>query len=461
MPSIRRLLAILRAPVRADTRAHLARSWLRVPPALRDRRQMLGRAGNGCGATIGAMPRCDFACRGCYLGDGANRIPPEPLDAVKAQIRALRPHLGHAGNLQLTDGEVILRPVEEVLELLRYARSLDLIPMLMTHGDAFRRRPGLLERLMTEGGLVELSLHVDTTQRGRLGAAYRDARREEELMPLRDEFAALVRRAMRTTGRPLRVATTMTVTADNLAGVPAVVRWLVANADAVRLVSFQPVAQVGRTEAGLGGAVSVEALWAAIAAGLHGDGTPAARAERGQLWVGHPGCNRYLPGVVVTRPGAAPRFAALREAGDPVDERAVDGFIDRFGGVSFRLDGPAERWARLLGLALRAPGFLLANAVPYARRVLERAAPGAAWRTLAELLRGRATARGLVIVSHHFMSAEELATPLGQERSALCVFHVPVDGRLVPMCEVNAGGVRERYYESLRRRELPVVGRVA
>jgi uncharacterized radical SAM superfamily Fe-S cluster-containing enzyme len=75
---------------------------------------MFGRQGNGCGATIGAMPRCDFACRGCYLNAEANRIPAEPVEAIKAQMRLLRPVLGHAGNLQLTDGEVTLRPVEEV-----------------------------------------------------------------------------------------------------------------------------------------------------------------------------------------------------------------------------------------------------------------------------------------------------------------------------------------------------------
>src|SRR5687767_14138265 len=168
MERIQKLARILREPVLAETRANLARSRARVPEHLRGPRQMLGRGGNGCGATIGAMPRCDFACRGCYLGEEANRIPAEPVEAIKAQMRRLRPALGNGGNLQLTDGEVLLRPAREVVELLRYAQSLDLIPMLMTHGDGFRRRPGLLEQLVVEGGLVEVSIHVDTTQRGRL-----------------------------------------------------------------------------------------------------------------------------------------------------------------------------------------------------------------------------------------------------------------------------------------------------
>ena len=52
----------------------------------------------------------------------------------------------------------------------------------------------------------------------------------------------------------------------------------------------------------------------------------------------------------------------------------------------------------------------------------------------------------MIIVSHHFMSRAEVETPLGQARLALCVFHVPIDGGLVPMCEVNTAGIRERFY---------------
>ena len=66
-------------------------------------------------------------------------------------------------------------------------------------------------------------------------------------MPLLEEFAQLIRDVSRRTGRKLRVTTTMTITADDLAGVPAVVRWLAAHTDVFRHVSFQPVAQVGRT----------------------------------------------------------------------------------------------------------------------------------------------------------------------------------------------------------------------
>ena len=441
---LRSLLHVARLPVLPETRAHLARSWAQLPDSMRTPQQMYGRQGNGCGATIGAMPRCDFACRGCYLGEEANRIPAQPVEAVKAQMRALRPALGNAGNLQLTDGEVTLRPEHELVELLRYAHELRLVPMLMTHGDTFRRHAGLLERLMVDGGLSEVSIHIDTTQRGRMGAAYRYATSEEELNPLREEFARMIRGAQHTTRLPLRCATTMTVTGENLEGVPAVMRWLLRNADAVRMISLQPAAQVGRTAEGLGGGVDVTALWDKIAEGL-GDGA-GERLARGEQWMGHPACNRYVTGIVADRGARGATFHPVREIGDPTDARVVGGFLRRFGGITFRRDTPAESAARLLGVVAHAPWFVARNALPYTWHWLRRLDPVRPIRAAQELATGALRLRALVIVSHHFMSRAELETPVGRERLDLCVFRVPIGERLVPMCEVNALGVRQRYY---------------
>ncbi len=299
---------VVQSPVREESRALLAENWERLPEALRTPRQMLGRQGNGCGATIGAMPRCDFACRGCYLGDGANAVPAASVEELKTQMRALRPSLGPAGNLQLTDGEVTLRDPDELVELLQYARSLELVPMLMTHGDSFRRRPGLLERLILEGGLRELSVHVDTTQRGRKGAQWSTSETEAALNPLRDEFADMLRTAMQRTGIRVRSATTMTVTRDNLDGVPDVMRWLVRNADVFHVISFQPIAQVGRTEDGLGGGVTADALWGKVAEGLASHDNAAALLERGRKWLGHPDCNRFVHGFVYDAATQTPTF---------------------------------------------------------------------------------------------------------------------------------------------------------
>ncbi|MCC7052783.1 MAG: radical SAM protein [Gemmatimonadaceae bacterium] len=449
-PPTRRVLRVLAEPVRAESRALLAANWALLPPELRTSQQMLGRQGNGCGATIGAMPRCGFACRGCYLGEAANRIPAEPVEAIMAQMRALRPVLGPDGNLQLTDGEVTLRPPHEVVQLLQYAHSLELVPMLMTHGDSFRRRPGLLERYLREGRLAEVSIHVDTTQRGRVGAAYRHATDEASLNPLRDEFVALLSAAQAATGRSLRAATTMTVTRENLGGVPDVLRWLVGGQPVFRMISFQPIAQVGRTEDGFGGGVSADVLWQQVALTLtHGDAAAADALLRSQVWFGHPACNRILHGLVAQRDGAAPVFHAARPAeGDPQAETVV-AFFARFGGVSFKTDTRRTALARAVGMALRAPRFVLGRLPGYVRHWLDRLDAGHPMRALRDLLAGRLRVQPLVIVSHHFMSADELQTPDGQVRLAHCVFQVPVNGVLTSMCQVNALGGRDAYYAGL------------
>jgi hypothetical protein len=252
----------------------------------------------------------------------------------------------------------------------------------------------------------------------------------------------------------------MTVTPDNLGGVADVVRWLVETPTPFFMISFQPIAQVGRTEAGLGDSVTVDALWREIARGVHGtaDDASVARLLAGQKWLGHPACNRFVHGVVARRAEGTPRFHAVRMQGDAMDERVVDGFLDRFGGVSFRQDRPAVAAARMLGLLLRAPTFVARHLWPYSRHWLRRLGEGSAWRGAYGLLTGAVRPGGLLLVSHHFMSAPQLATPLGRERLAQCVFHVPLDGALVPMCEVNALGGRERYYATLRRARGAAVG---
>src|SRR5687768_80080 len=167
--SLSRAWALFRDPATAEKRALLAARWASLDPAMRLPGQGLGQKATGCGATIGIQPRCDFSCTGCYLGREANHIPALPTAAILRQLETLRAWLGPKSNVQITDGEVTLRPVEELVEILRHARSIGVIPMVMTHGDSFRLHPGLLERLMEEGGLTEVSIHVDITQRGRHG----------------------------------------------------------------------------------------------------------------------------------------------------------------------------------------------------------------------------------------------------------------------------------------------------
>src|SRR5258708_32880758 len=196
--SLRSFLALLRDPATAEKRRILAERWAGLDPALRLPGQGLGQKATGCGATIGIQPRCDFACTGCYLGAEANHIPALSTAAVLRQLDEMRRWLGPKSNVQITDGEVTLRPADELVEILRYARSIGVIPMVMTHGDNLRRQPGLLERLMVEGGLTAVSIHVDITPTRRDG--HKAPKSELDLMGLREEFAGMVREARRRTG---------------------------------------------------------------------------------------------------------------------------------------------------------------------------------------------------------------------------------------------------------------------
>ena len=74
--------------------------------------------------------------------------------------------------------------------------------------------------------------------------------------------------------------------------------------------------------------------------------------------------------------------------------------------------------------------------------------------TLASILRAAGTAQRLrpqLLVVYRFMSAAEIDTDIGRERLEACVFRVPVDGEMVSMCSVNAGDIRRRLNERLRR----------
>lgn len=444
--SFRRAVELFRNPATDEKSRILADRWAGLDPALRLPGQGLGQKATGCGATIGIQPRCDFSCTGCYLGREANRIPALPTEAILRQLDELRRWLGPKSNVQITDGEVTLRPVEELTRILRYARSIGVIPMVMTHGDNLRRQPGLLERLMTEGELTEVSIHVDITQRGRDGAAFRVPRSELELMPLRDEFAAMVREARRRTGRPLRAAMTLTVTRDNLPQIADVVRWLVKNRDAFSLVSFQPLAQVGRTRKSQQGVTASE-LWREVGRGTAGFGLPLEGT--GPLHFGHTECTRFVPLLALERPGEEPRlFRAFRDV--PEDVAVVREFFERgLGGAAFRDDDPLEKVARALGMVRAAPGWFLGPVRRWASARCRDEAGMSPARLLADSLRGRLRIDGLTLTSHHFMSPEEVRTPLGQERLAACVFRLPYKGEMVPMCRMNADGVRERFYAEI------------
>lgn len=449
MPTRSRPFAALRLivePIPAEKRRLLGERWSSLDPEIRTPLQGLGRQTTGCGATIGLMPRCDFDCEGCYLGGEANAIPRATLAAGFEQLATLRRWLGPKGNVQLTDGELTLLPEDELVALVREARRLGTTPMLMSHGDTFRRKPKLLQRLVREGGLREVSIHVDSLQRGRRGPLG-SARSEAELMPMRTEFAEQIREVRQETGIRLRAATTLTIARQNLDEVPEVVDWCFHHRDVFGLVSFQPLAQVGRTRDHLEG-VEPDELWLRIGSALAAYGYRSG--NRSPLQLGHPDCTRLEPFLVFEREGEAPRLLPIVRAGHPEDAELAHLFLELgLGGLNFRDDSPFERTCRSLGVLAAAPGFVLGRLRRWAG---ERAAEvgSSLARLFVDGARKRIRFDSFQVVSHHFMSGKELATERGRERLAACVFRVPLGGRMVSMCEANALGGREQFYAELR-----------
>lgn len=426
------------------------RAWERLPAELRVPEQVFGRQQPGCAATYHVVERCNFSCNACYLASTANAVPPLPFAEVKEQLDAIRAALGPWGNTQITAGEVTLLPAEDLCRILRYCREIELSAMVMTHGETFRQDPSYLERLVREGGLEKVAIHIDTTQRGRQGLKPGD--REGDIHWIRDEFAQLIRDTRRKTGLPLAAAHTFTVTEENLADVPQVMRWMVENVDAFRMISFQPTAAVGRTrvEALTHRTENRGRLWEQISS------VGQAPLNPRTLLFGHPSCNDTSLSFVVAFAGET-RVVELTREGAALDRRFLDRlFGGSFGGFSPDGMGIPEASARVLGRVLRGPRYLW-EAPAYC---LYRAFSEREWfpRFLRVVLSGGEwSVRPLAVVVHHFMSREELATPLGQERLAACVFRLPVAGRMVSMCEMNATELRQELNLAARARgQLPL-----
>jgi len=264
----------------------LSERWQSLPEVVKTSNQIAGRSAIFCGATHHVMERCNFSCTCCYLGKDANKTEPLPFPEVQEQLDQLRAALGHAGRVQITAGEVTLLPLADLGRIVAYACSIGLDPMVMSHGQRFLDEPDYLISLVRDFGLRKVSIHVDSTQRGRAGTESR--MNESDLDAVRDSFADLIRKVRKTTGLPLQAASTVTVTNHNLEEMAGVTDWFLRNSDAFRLLSFQPVADVGRTRKSQATTILNDQLWKQIF-------TAARRSFNPQpLIFGHPKCNNVV-----------------------------------------------------------------------------------------------------------------------------------------------------------------------
>jgi hypothetical protein len=244
----------------------------------------------------------------------------------------------------------------------------------------------------------------------------------------------LIRETRRETGHRLDAAHTVTVTPDNIDEIPEFLSWALENHDAFRLVSFQPVAEIGRTRDRRESEVSLDSVWSRVCKAV---GRPL---NRNALHFGHSACNIVCPLFVVS-------FGERQEIVECVpegDRRALDllsRLLEAVGGLDPLGANLGRGIIRLTSILARNPG-LLASAAIYGltRAWRQRRLLGSIAASLALLRPVRV--RPWILVVHSFMSREELSTPLGRERLGACVFRVPVDGRMVSMCELNATDLR-------------------
>ncbi len=423
------------ADPRAPERIRLNQErWAGLPDALRVPEQAAGRGYVSCGATHGVMERCDFGCTSCYLSELANAAAPLPFDEVRQQLDQLRTLLGPAGKTQITSGEVTLLPVHELGRIVRYAKQIGLDPMVMTHGQRFVDEPDYLATLVAEYGLEKVAIHVDSTQRGRRG--YPRGASERSLDAVRDGFAALIHRTRKQTGRRLHAAHTVTVNPDSLDEIPGTMRWILDHVTAFRMVSFQPTARVGRTRDPAFDGLRLEDVWQRICDGLGREVNPRP------MIFGHPECHILCPLVVVSFGGRHEILECVR-TGERWDRRILQGILARWGGISTVGRSPLQLVRLAATMCARSPLFV-GELVGFA---LYRLWATRAWLGSALLhacRRPGLRVQPLAIVVHKFMSAEEIDTPLGRERLDACVFQIPVDGRMVPMCELNATDLRRQ-----------------
>jgi hypothetical protein len=196
----------------------------------------------------------------------------------------------------------------------------------------------------------------------------------------------------------------------------------------------------------------MDAIWGRICEGL---GRPVHRSA---LHFGHPECNIVCPVVVVSFDGRHEIVETVRE-GNTWDLAVMRRILDHAGGLRVVGSTRTERVLRGAAVVFRHPAALVWGPLYALYRLWgERHWIPAALMRLLRLRRVRVTP--LAIIVHKFMDAEELATPLGQERLAACTFKVAVDGRMVSMCEVNATELR-RELNLAQLERLQPVGRSA
>ena len=215
-----RAFEVATRPVDPETAAALQRRWKTLPDSAKVPGQLLGRRSNGCEATHGVFPKCDFACKPCYHSADANKVRIDgrhTLTEIDKQMRLLRHERGHGQFAQLIGGEVSLLEPGDHAAAIATMRRHGRIPMSFTHGD-FTYEYLLAVALDDDGKPrfphLSFACHMDTTMMGRRGI--KKPGNEAELDDYRGRFCAMFDKLRNEHGIPSYLAHNMTVTTENL-----------------------------------------------------------------------------------------------------------------------------------------------------------------------------------------------------------------------------------------------------
>ncbi len=373
------------------------------------------------------------------------------LAQMKEQIDANRRFQGPGGGLQITGGDVADAYFKtgrqtELIEIVRYAVGVGLVPMLMTHGQTLLEHPEFLEELMLVGGLRQVAVHIDMTQAGRHGFPISQIKSEADLQPVREAFTQLAIALREKTKLPLEFAHNYTVTERNLEHVPEVLRWFMATRERTRVwrnISFLPEADTGRTHISRN-PVTPERVWEKICEGA------GVALERKAAIFGHPDCNNGAFLLIARPSGRA--ISALPN--DTKTRALLSEALAAFGAISTMADDAGTLPYRFAGALVRHPGL--------AARIVARAfvlvRTGEIPR---EFVRALLTGNAQTINTgtHNFMDAARVANaandPVTKQRLDACVFKGAVKNRAngeweaVPMCAMNQQRWSDLYDERI------------
>ena len=356
--------------------------------------QVIGRRmAIGCVA-LEITQRCNLDCTYCYLSESSEALKDIPLAEVFRRIDLIHAHYGDHTDVQVTGGDPTLRKRSELVQIVRYIRSLNMQASLFTNGIKATR--DLLQELC-EAGLEDVAFHVDMTQE-RKGYAS-----EAELNVLREEYIE------RTRGLPLAVFFNTTVFPGNFHEIPQLVQFFVNHCDTVRLAAFQLGADTGRGSERERVAVNAATVQGQIEAGV------GAGLEFGATSAGHEQCNRYAFALVVNR-----------KVYDFFNEPTfVHQMLMQTAHLRFERRNRQRTVAVLAGFLMRNPRLLAG----FAFRVLRTA-----WTGRADLWAARGKVGKLSFHIHNFQDAHAL----DRQRCESCSFMVMTPEGPLSMCVHNA-----------------------